>query len=96
VASSSSYYVPGPSSDYTITKKLESANQHTVTSEDKDIVLNADSGTSDQIGSGSHCRNVEEAFKSPVMMISEDILEPETKKKGSRKKGKKLTQICVK
>lgn len=68
-----------------------------VTVEDKDVVLNATTSANDQIGAGSCQKIHEEAFNSPVMCISEEILEPlPSKTKVTKRKGKRLTQICVK
>jgi hypothetical protein len=95
----SSYYVPGPTSDYTIKKKLESANQYPVTNEDKTVVLNATTtkSESDQVGAGSQIYSHEEAFYSPIMCITEEVLNPVSSKlKNVRKKCKKLTKICIK
>lgn len=91
------YYVTGPTSDYSIHKKLESVNQHVVTSEDSDFVLNATTGKSDQIGSGSQMKCHEHAFNNPVMCTTEEPLMPESSKsKPSRKKCKKLTMVSIK
>lgn len=95
----SSYYVSGPTNDYSLKKKLQSVNQHTVTSEDKETVLNATTGHSDQIGAGSQAHSYDEAFNSPMMCVTEEVLEPvasKSKAKRTNKKCKKLTQICVK
>lgn len=93
----SSYYVPGPTSDYTIKKKLESANEHPVTTEDKTVVLNATTSSSDQIGAGSETNFPEDAFNCPVMCVTEEVLHPLTSTtKSARRKCKKLTKICVK
>jgi hypothetical protein len=68
-----------------------------ITNEDNNFVLNATTGKSDQIGSGSQMKCHEHAFNNPVMRISEEPLMPEvSKSKASRKKGKKLTMVCIK
>jgi hypothetical protein len=68
-----------------------------ITNEDHDIVLNATTGKSDQIGAGSQMKCHEHAFNNPVMRISEEPLMPEaSKSKACRKKGKKLTMVCIK
>jgi len=85
-------------SDYTIEKKLASANQRVAVVENKEIVLNDSKGPSitDQVGRGAinHNSTILAAFQNPVFTTSSDIHLP-VKSKSTTNKPKK-TQLLQK